>query len=89
MLAKVKTKLRNTMHDERMSSLATLAFYPDIVKPIDLISLCNEFVTANHHTSTREKLFGKFVPSDLINNKNPFSSTEVNPIVNQERHAMA
>ena len=77
------------MCDERMNDLVTLAFYQDMVKSIDLIYLCNEFVTTTHHTSTREKLFGKFVPSDLINKKIPFGSAEDNQIVNQARRAMA
>ena len=59
-LARMKTKLRSTMCDERMNDLVTLAFCLDMVKSIDLISLSNKFVTATHHTSTREKLFEKF-----------------------------
>ena len=88
-LARVKTKLRNSMCDERMNDLVTLAFCPGMVASIDLISLCNKFVAATHLTSTRERLFGKFVPSDLIGKKVAFGSVEDAPIANQARQVMA
>ena len=74
------TKLGNSMRDERMNNLVTLAFYPDMVESIDLISLCNKFVATTHLTSTRERLFSKFILSDLIGKKVAISSVENAPI---------
>ena len=88
-LARVKTKLRNSMCDERMSDLVTLAFHPDMVASINLISLRNKFVAATHLTSTRERLFGKFVLSDLIGKKVAFGGAEDTPIAIQASKVMA
>ena len=79
-LARVKTKLRNSICDKRMNDLVTLSFYHGIVESIDLISLCNKFVAATHLTSIRERLFSKFVLSNLIGKKVVFSSVEDAPI---------
>ena len=43
-LDRVKTKLRNSLSDKKMSDLVVLSFYPDMVSSIDIISLCNKFV---------------------------------------------
>ena len=88
-LARVKTKLRDTMGDERMNNLVTLAFHLGMAASIDLISLCNKCIAATHLTSTRERLFSKFVPSDLIDKKVPYSSIEDAPIANQARQVIA
>ena len=64
-LDRVKTKLRNSMGDERMSNLSILATYPDMVENMDVTSLCNKFVCETSYTSRRLTLFGKFVSSDL------------------------
>ena len=65
-LDRVKTKLHNSMGDERISNLVMLSFYPEMVNSIDIISLCNKFVSQTQYTSRRETLFGKFVEEDLI-----------------------
>ena len=64
-LDRVKTKLRNSMGDERMSNLSILATYPDMVENMDVVSLCNKFACETSYTSRRLTLFGKFVSSDL------------------------
>ena len=65
-LDRVKTKLHNSMGDKRMSNLMMLSFYPEMVNSIDIISLCNKFVSQTQYTSRRETLFRKFVEEDLI-----------------------
>ena len=88
-LARIKTKLRNSMCDERINDLVTLAFYSGMVESIDLISLYNKFVAATHLTSTRERLFSKFVPSDLIGKKVAISSVENAPITSSTNPSIA
>lgn len=64
-LDRIKGKLQNCMGDERLNDLMQLIFHPDLAKAIDLVALCNRFVSATSCKGTREKCFGKFVPSDL------------------------
>ena len=64
-LDRIKGKLRNCMGDERLNDQMQLTFNPDLAKTIDLVALCNRFVSATSYKGTREKCFGKFVPSDL------------------------
>ena len=64
-LDRVRTKLRNNMGDKRLSDLVMLNFYPEIVGDMDVINICNTFVSCTSHANKREVLFGKFVPSDL------------------------
>lgn len=64
-LRRVKTKLRNSMGDERMFHLAMLKFYPSMEETIHIVALCNKFVPQTQHASRRESLFGKFVQEDL------------------------
>ena len=40
---RVKSKLRNSLSNEKMSNLVIINFYPDMVLMIDIISLCNKF----------------------------------------------
>ena len=70
-----------------MSDLVTLAFCPSMVKEINLVDLCNKFVSATQN-SRRENLFGKFVPSDLIIHQGTFDNKSNNPIVRQARHSL-
>ena len=64
-LDRVKTKLRNSMGDERMSNLSILATCPDVVGNMDVTPLCNKFVCETSYTGKRLTLFGNFVSSDL------------------------
>ena len=64
-LDRVRTKLRNNMGDKRLSDLVMLNFYPEMVDDMDVINICNIFVSRTSHTNKRDALFGKFVPSDL------------------------
>ena len=77
------------MCNKRMNDLVTLSFYHYMVESIDLISLCNKFVAATHLTSTRERLFGKFVPSDLIGKKVAIGSVENAPITSSTNPSIA
>ena len=64
-LDRVRTKLRNNMGDKRLSDLVMLNFYPEMVDDMDVINVCNTFVSRTSHANKRDALFGKFVPSDL------------------------
>ena len=55
-LDRVKTKLRNSMGDERMSNLVMLSFYPEMASSIDIASLRNKFVP-KHNTLVGERSF--------------------------------
>ena len=61
----IKTKLRNQIADNRMSNLVLLSAHLDEVESIDIIKICNKFTERTQWTSRRERLFGKFVESDL------------------------
>lgn len=55
-----------------MSNLVVLNSYPELVSKIDLVKMCNKFVSKTQCTGRRESLFGKFVEIDLVEeNKNP------------------
>ena len=64
-LARVKTKLYNSIGNDRMLDLCILASYPNMVEDINLIDLCNVFLNETSYTGRRNILFGKFVLDDL------------------------
>ena len=57
-LDRVKTKLQSYMGYERMSNLAILTTYPDMVENVDVIALRKKFACETSCTSRRIKLFG-------------------------------
>ena len=48
-----------------MPNLMLLRTHPDIVNNTNTIIILNKLVSKTEHTSTREKLFGKFVTEDV------------------------
>ena len=50
----LKTYLRSTMSQQRLTHLALLNCYKDLTSTLDLKILCNELITANE---TRQKTF--------------------------------
>ena len=65
MLERVKTKLRNNMGNTQISNLVLLAAYPDLVRDINIIDICNKFCEKTIHTNLQKKLFGTFIEKYL------------------------
>ena len=53
-LDRVKTRLRNSMADERLSYLVTCSTCPEMVESVNLVNLCNAFVEKTGKTGIRK-----------------------------------
>ena len=60
---RIKTWLRSTMATKRFSNLSILSIHEELTDSINLVNICNEFVSK--YDWHRINL-GKFVPSDLL-----------------------
>ena len=56
-LRRVKSYLRSTMGEERLSSLLMLHVHKDLTDSLDLLEVANSFVSDSEH---RLRIFGKF-----------------------------
>ena len=64
-LDRVKTKLRNSMGDDRIFNLPILATHSDMVENMGVVALCNKLMCETSCTSRRLMLFDKCASSDL------------------------
>ena len=64
-LDRLKTRLRNSMADERLSYLVTCSTCPEMVESVNLVNLCNTFVEKTGNTGIRKNNFGKFTRQDF------------------------
>ena len=60
-LRRVKSYLRSTMNQERLTHLMTLHIHKQLTDELDLISLANQFVAGDTHRLT---VFGTFTLTD-------------------------
>ena len=56
-LRRVKSYLRSTMGEERLSNLLMLHVHKDLTDSLDLLEVANSFVSDSEH---RRRIFGKF-----------------------------
>lgn len=64
---RVKTKLYNSIGNKIVHYLVILTLHLKKLDKVDLIKIYNKFIKKTSYTSYRTKIFGIFIPNNLIN----------------------